>query len=303
MWLRNEFSRMRNVYLVSLVWAIGLMHVRYVESVAPVDNYPYQGMFLPFAPGDPAQLQLPEEAYPTLQDGKVYRRLVLDTKKYTAEAIMVQDIAAPPEIIWNILLDFDDYQSNIFGVMTSQNYRTERPAKNKPFQRRSQNPSAYSTKMTVGIPHIFELESYFHHEYHADDDVLLWTVDHSQASDLDDSVGFWWIQALPNTSSGLPRTRVTYRANISWKKLAWVPEFLQEYLGQKVFTEAVTWVKTAAEQAFAAARPEKESQYDGSRPPKGTRVARVSRFINKRLFPRNRRPQARLEGQIGRAHV
>lgn len=84
--------------------------------------HPHSGLIPPFAPGPPA-VSLPPAAERLLSAGKPYA--TQSQGSAGGRGLVVQDVAAPPEIIWEHVADFDSYEKMVPRTTLSRNYRTE----------------------------------------------------------------------------------------------------------------------------------------------------------------------------------
>jgi hypothetical protein len=71
---------------------------------------------------------------------------------------------------------------------------------------------------------------------------VTWTLDYSRSSELDDSVGFWYVAKHPTKPNW---TRLYYSVEI--RVASWVPSFVENYLSKKGLVTATAWVKKESE--------------------------------------------------------
>ena len=101
------------------------------------------------------------------------------------------------------------------------------------------------TRMKIGLS-VIQLEYFIKHQYHPKLNVLTWTLDYEKKSDLDDSVGYWYIVQHP--SKGSNWSRVYYSVDVSLPH--WLPGFAKEFFSTKALTDATAWVKRESEKQF-----------------------------------------------------
>ena len=75
------------------------------------------------------------------------------------------------------------------------------------------------TRMVIGAAMV-KIEYFIHHTYYPELSSITWTLDYARESQLDESVGFWYIEEHPDTPG---HTRVFYSVNVLLGN--WVPGF------------------------------------------------------------------------------
>jgi hypothetical protein len=68
-------------------------------------------------------------------------------------------------------------------------------------------------------------------------------LDYAEKSDLDDSVGFWYV--IPHPDNPEHWTRVYYSVELS--VFPWMPQFVVDFLSKKALTDATAWVRLHSE--------------------------------------------------------
>mmetsp|Transcript_54080 Transcript_54080/g.65289 ORF Transcript_54080/g.65289 Transcript_54080/m.65289 type:complete len:342 (+) Transcript_54080:47-1072(+) len=200
----------------------------------------HQGKVTPYPPGDP-KVKLDKRAIGILNAGKPYQTQI--TQGASGRALCVQDIHAPPSVVWDRILDFNKYATMVDRVSQSSNYQNVK---------QSYGEDIY-TRMTISFP-LLKLEYFIKHCYHPKQKSLVWTLDYDRQSDLDDSVGYWYVIAHPDKEGW---SRVYY--SVELVIFDWVPEFVKKALMGKALTDATAWVKSTSEtQAVNMAGGEKE---------------------------------------------
>jgi len=93
--------------------------------------------------------------------------------------------------------------------------------------------------------------------------LVTWTLDYDKKSDLDDSVGYWYVQENSNVDK---LTRVYYSVHV--KVPEWLPSFAVDMLKTKALKSATAWVKVEAEneQTKATQRLAMDSKPASSQP-------------------------------------
>jgi hypothetical protein len=227
------------------------------------EPHTHTGKVDPFQPGDP-KISLDKAALNTLSLGKPYQVRSLPTYQLhsshlyhsvtqtifphshsiqtqiqsgtSGRGLVIQDIQAPTSIVWKKILDFDHYSQMVPKTLESKNYNIVqlKPSKNDPSQ-------IIFTRMKIGFS-IIHLEFFIKHLYYPALHSLTWTLDYSKKSDLDDSVGFWYVIPHPHHKTW---SRVYYSVQVSLYD--WVPKFVVDFMSTKALTDATTWVKKFSE--------------------------------------------------------
>jgi len=94
-------------------------------------------------------------------------------------------------------------------------------------------------RMKLGFTFI-NIEYFIKHLYYPAKSSLAWTLDYQKNSDLDDSVGLWYVSSLQHDWC-----RVYY--SVELVVYDWIPKFIKQILSKKALTEATAWVKYEAE--------------------------------------------------------
>lgn len=188
----------------------------------------HQGIISPFEPGDP-KVKLDGKAIKILKAGHAYKTQMKSGS--SGRGLVVQDVKAPPSVVWKKILDYDNYATMVPKTVESKNYKVE----NK------KNHQIIYTRMKVGFP-MLKLEFFVKHIYYPQLNSLTWTLDYSKKSDFNDSCGYWYVIPVPNDRS---MSRVYYSVQVSM--FDWVPKFVVDFMSTKALTDATGWVKKYSE--------------------------------------------------------
>ena len=148
---------------------------------------------------------------------------------------MVQDVRAPTRIVWDRILDYNNYAKMVPKTIESENYHVEK---------HRDGSQTIFTRMKVGFPMI-KLQFFVKHDYQPKLNSLTWTLDYSKKSDFDDSCGYWYVVPHPDNPSW---TRVYYSVEVSM--FDWVPKFVVDFMSSKALTDATAWVKKYSEMEY-----------------------------------------------------
>jgi hypothetical protein len=201
------------------------------QASSATEPHPHDGKVKPFPPGDP-HIFLTEEALNILKEGKPYKTQIQSGS--SGRGVVVQDVHAPTDILWERILDFDHYAEMVPKTVNSSNYRQIRDLKD--------DHEIIYTHMQVGFP-MLKLQFFIRHEYYPELNSLIWTLDYKKKSDLDDSCGYWYV--IPHPDEPKEWSRVFYSVDVSL--FDWVPKFIVNFMSKQALTEATGWVKKFSE--------------------------------------------------------
>jgi ribosome-associated toxin RatA of RatAB toxin-antitoxin module len=217
-----------------------------VPSLGNAEAHPHQGKVAPFVAGDP-KVKLDRKAIHILESGRPYSTQIQSGS--SGRGLVVQDVEAPPDVVWDCILDYNHYADMVPKTLESQNYKVE--------THRDGSQIIY-TKMKVGFG-IIKLTFYVRHTYLPKQNSLTWTLDYTKKSDFDDSCGYWYVVPHPNNPA---HTRVYYSVQVSM--FDWVPQFVVNFMSSKALTDATGWVKKFSEKRCRemerVALPEREKK-------------------------------------------
>jgi len=194
--------------------------------------HPHQGVLSKFS-GKPTVPALTAEDLATLRAGDP----VLKQERGSGQGrgIAVQDVHADAKTIWSRILKFDRYPDWVENVKTCEKYE--------------ESGSTVKTHFVIGAA-LFSAEYWVVHDAHPADNWMTWQLDYSRTNDLDDSVGFWYVQELPDKPGW---SRLFYSVDV--KVGGWVPGFVENMVAKSGLTKATAWVKRESEKAAGTTEP------------------------------------------------
>lgn len=200
------------------------------------EPHSHQGTVTPYEPKAP-NLKLNDKALKMLEAGKMYKTQVSEGGK--GRGVVVVDINAPTATVWSRILDLERYDKMVNGVTHSSNYDviTHKPSRSNQYL--SQH---IYTRMKIGFSMV-TLEYFVKHSYHPKLNILTWTLDYDKRSDLDDSVGYWYVIPHPNGDGGM--SRVFYSVDAAFP--SWLPTVVQKFVSSKALGDATSWLKRESE--------------------------------------------------------
>jgi len=187
----------------------------------------HQGVLTPYT-GTPPAIELSDADLAKLDRGKPVMVPIQDGDT-GGRGMAVQDVAATPGVIWSRIQSFEHYPRWVNYVSVCENYEV----------------SGHHIKTRFILKGLgFSYEYFIDHTYRPDLGYMTWTLDYDRQSDLDDSVGYWFVERHP-TKEGW--SRLYYSVELTLKKQ--MPEFIVEIATKKGLKEATGWVKRESEKA------------------------------------------------------
>jgi len=200
------------------------------------DDLPHyhQGVLKPYALGPP-QILLSQRDEGKLRSGRaVMQAMAADDD--TRRMIMVQDIKAPANVVLGRIMDFQNYDTMVSGVDSCVNYVSYTEA------------GVQTVKSTYEISAVHMKFKYFvEHTYDPEQRCMTFHLDYSRRSDLDDSVGYWYVEP-----DGRQACRVYYSCEC--KLRGWVPGPVLNVLQKEALKKATTWVNAESLKEWHAMR-------------------------------------------------
>lgn len=196
--------------LVTFLPSCALVTFIMIAIAPPVINaeaHPHRGKVTPFQAGDP-KVKLDGKALNILSSGKPYQTQIQSGA--SGRGMVVQDVKAPTNIVWEKILDYNNYAKMVPKTIDSQNYKVEK--------HRDGSQTIY-TRMKIGMGPV-RLTFHVKHEYQPKLNSLTWTLDYSKKSDFDDSCGYWYV--IPHPDNPGEWTRVYYSVEVSFVEMCLV---------------------------------------------------------------------------------
>ncbi len=195
------------------------------SAAAPTGPHDHQGVIAPYE-GTPPAMELSAEQRAQLDRGKAVMVQVQDSAG-GGRGMCIQDVAAPPEAVWSRITSYDQYPRWVGPVSECANYEVE--------------GDHIKTRFVLkGLG--FRIQYFIDHIYRPDQGFMTWTLDYSRKSDLDDSVGYWFVEPHPARDGW---TRLYYSVDVRMKGR--VPKFVQDLVTRQGLKEATGWVKRESE--------------------------------------------------------
>ena len=249
-----------------------------VHASDPNAPHAHTGKQQPFSPGDP-NVNLDRKALSILSSGKPFQTTIHVPGSTSGRGLVVQEVHAPPNVVWDRILDFDHYADMVPRTFECKSYHVQR-----------QNPTKHDaleeiifTKFKIGLPLIPKMTFYVKHLYYPALNSLTWTLDYSKKSDFDDSVGYWYVVPHPDRPEW---SRVYY--SVAVNMYDWVPKAVVKFMSTKALTDATGWVKKFSEEKWKA-EVDVEALGGGSSDSSGTSSSSANNEKGRGIFGRPKR--------------
>ena len=192
--------------------------------------HPHAGILKPY-PSKPDIPTLTAADLARLADGKSVQKQIKKDGESGGRGLAVQDVHASPEQIWNRILSLEKYPEWVSNVTETETYEKQ---------------NGHVKARFVLSATVMSVEYFIDHTYYPEANYLTWTLDYSRESDLDDSVGFWYVQPLAEKPGW---SRLYYSVDVKLK--GWVPGFIENMIAKSGLTKATAWVKLESEKLAA----------------------------------------------------
>ena len=193
----------------------------------PNKPHAHQGTAQKFVNPKPTELTVSE--IQVLTSGNSVRKQVKQDNGGRGIAIM--DVAAPVDVVMDVILDFPMYPKWIDQLSKCEVYHRE-----------NKNSVQYIYADFIISSMMMSIEYYIKHTYTPDKNLLTWTLDYDKESDLDDSTGYWLAYPSPQDPK---KTRVEYSVDLRVGN--WVPGFVEDMLANQGLEDATKWMKRESE--------------------------------------------------------
>jgi len=194
----------------------------------------HQGVLEPYSSEKP-RMNLKEKQLQDLLAGKtVLQQLV---QGGGGRAIVIQDVHAPSDIVWDRILDFSGYPKMVPKLAQCECYSVEK----------EDCCCKIRTRMEMRAFGV-KLEYFVNNYYFPKQSACTWTLDYSNSSDLDESVGCWYVEPHPD-----PRKTDWSRVYFSLALVppSWIPRIAKAFLMTKdALSQSTAWVKVHSEKQY-----------------------------------------------------
>uniref|UniRef100_A0A7S4JU22 Coenzyme Q-binding protein COQ10 START domain-containing protein n=1 Tax=Prymnesium polylepis TaxID=72548 RepID=A0A7S4JU22_9EUKA len=179
----------------------------------------------------------------------------------------IQDVEAPPDIVWGLLTDFNNYPNFIDGIKSCTVYK-------KQWNLSGAQVVCADYKLRVGT---FTLQYFLEHVHEPLKNSMTWTLDYSRYSDVHDSVGYW--QVLPHNGG----SRVFYATDSVLP--TWIPGPIRAAFASIAMKKATAKLPSACKDALTAKEQERGIRFVSFRKPQVRVPAPMQRFLSRAKAP------------------
>jgi ribosome-associated toxin RatA of RatAB toxin-antitoxin module len=197
------------------------------RAADPDQPHDHTGVLTPYK-GTPPQVELTDEDLERLGKGKLVMKPMQDSDT-GGRGLAVQDIHAGTDVVWSRIVAYDRYPEWVNYVSECEIY-----------EQSGDHIKARFVLKGFG----FEYEYYIDHIYRPSENYMTWTLDYSRQSDLNDSVGYWYVAPHPDKAGW---SRVYYSVDVQVKQN--MPGFIADIATRTGLKEATSWVREQSELA------------------------------------------------------
>lgn len=206
----------------------------------PDESHDHQGKLAPYRPGA-IEVELSDKDREKLAEGDLVI-ITIEDEDTGGRGIAIQDIAAPPGVVWSRITGYENYPEWVGPVKEAEVYRTE-------------GNDTYTRVKISGF--LYKYEYFLHNTWHPEHDVLTWVLDYDRRSDFDDCVGAWFVEAHPEKEEW---SRAWFSSDL--KLRAKIPGFLMNFIKKQGLKDATSWVKEESEKAAGTHVEKPGFEYD-----------------------------------------
>jgi len=186
--------------------------------------HPHQGLVPPFE-GRPPSVTLDRAQKAQLAAGDAVLTTMEDD--VGGRGIAIQDVEAPPSVIWNRIGAFREYPRMVDRVEECEPYLED----------------GHDVRVRFLLEALgFEYEYYIKHDFRPGEGYVTWTLDYTRESDLDESVGYWAVVPHPDDPA---RSRIFYSIDVRTR--GWMPGFVRKMVSDSGLRSATAWIKLESE--------------------------------------------------------
>jgi len=184
----------------------------------------HSGKLTPYRIGPPSVL-LSSKDEARLRSGHPVVQTLVSEDGQSRRMIMVADIPVPSSIVLGRIMDLNNYDRMVSGVDRCVTYASNEAGSGVQTVRSEYEISALHMKYKY----------YVEHTYDPSQNCMVFQLDYSRRSDLDDTVGYWFVDTTGRSSS-----RVFYSCEC--KLRGWVPGPVYSMLTKEAIKKATVWV-------------------------------------------------------------
>ena len=128
----------------------------------------HKGLVKPFKPGPPG-IKLKGGEIEKLRKGEAVKQQL--SSGSGGRGLVIQDVHAPPEVVWGRIMDFPAYTRMVPRVSLCENYKVQ--------ENFMQGLKEIYTRMRLTVMG-FNVEYFIHHKYYPKMNTVVWTLDYNR---------------------------------------------------------------------------------------------------------------------------
>lgn len=196
--------------------------------------HPHEGRLERFHMDGKPKVSLSGQDLAKIDSGALYTSVT--EEEGVGKGIGIQDIAAPPDVIFGQIADLGSYVGKVPTLRSCNVYSSKKVG--GPMSSEVVEKASYLVRVVPG----YNLEYYVEHIAAQSKNTLVFFLDYSRYSDIDDLMGKWYLEEHP-TRPGW--TRLYYQCYV--KPWGYIPSVVRSYVTKSGLTTAVGWVKLESE--------------------------------------------------------
>jgi len=201
------------------------------------------GKLKPFQRGRPTTIKLGSSEEKVLDAGDLWYATEREGNVGSGRAVV--DVAAPTDVIWGQLLDFNAYAGKVPKVSKCEIYERRKEGRTE---------RIYAHFVSPLLPG-YKFEYYCDHTYEPSKNSLTWSLDYDKVSDFEDVQGHWHVERHPTKPDW---SRVFYEVQLLAPP--YLPSVLVNILTTKAIKDATAWVRTFSEKEAARLAPKSRAK-------------------------------------------
>ena len=159
-------------------------------------------------------------------------------KRNSAGGLSAQRVRAPAHVVWATLNDFEAWPRMVDHCVGTKVYATSL----------SSDGATGSIKCAVTLGAGFvRITAHVHHTIDRDTGRSAWTLDETQANDCHQNDGYWLVRPDPADENA---SYIYYTTSV--RLAAWVPSFINSFIGDVGLPKAVGWLQRESEKRYKA---------------------------------------------------
>lgn len=194
-----------------------------VNAATADEPHYHQGKLTPYAIGPPS-VMLTADDEDKLESGKALMQAIVGGDGATRRMVMVRNIPVPAAIVMDRIMDIENYETMVKGVDRVKAYSD------------IEEDGVRTLKCSYEIHALhMHFKYWMSHIYDPEQQCMIFRLDYSRKSDIDDSVGYWFVEPR-----GPVDCRVYYSCDT--KMRGWVPAPIYVLLTKTALKQATVWV-------------------------------------------------------------